>query len=421
MLLAVLLSHTIAAPVESLITRIDRVGDAFSNTFTASNMKPLAKQIKISKAASVLSPEDAFKIDISCPGVSQANCDKAKVGLMDAGRLIAQNLVITKPIKVNATFNSFCQGNPPCDQSNVLGSARAASSFVVNQNGKNVMVSQGLLKQLKTNVQAPYSDVDIIANFNADYDWYFQGIQGTPIKATQSDFVYVSSHEITHGLGFGSGFLSYGDVFEGAAQPGYLAPIFLGAADDPNFNSNTLVKSLEPSDIFDTFLLTKTTDFNKIIRDISGFKKPDLKASEFLRQFESSGQPFNAAKQAYIQATSGNLMFKASDGTLVDLYSPNRYQQGSSISHVGTDNAYTTDFLMIPALAPGVTLAEAMKRSGALTLYGKKTLAIMKSIGWPTVDNPDPSSVRLSTTFGAGSHEKPLRYLLLVVVLVNIL
>ena len=403
-------------PIMGMIKRIDRIGDAYSNDFKAAYLKAFDVPV-VDTVSKALSPESSFILDLSCPGFSKANCDKARIGLLDAGRRIAQNLIITKPIKIKATFNSFCKGQPldTCDQANVLGAARAASSFVVEQGGKNVMLSQGLIKQLKTNIQAPFSDADIIANFNADYDWFFRDGSQNTISPTQSDFVYVSCHEITHGLGFGSGFLSYGDVFQGAAQPGYLAPLFLGASEDPDFNGKSLVKSLEPSDIYDTFLESKTTNFNTIISDISSFEKDGVPAAEFLQDFEESGTPFAAAKSAYAQATSGTLNFKAKDGTIVDLFAPRKFQQGSSISHVSPDNSETSDFLMIPALAPGITIEQAMAKAQTKSLYGKKTLAVMKSIGWPTIDSPIAANVRLSTKFGSSFYQKPVLYIVLMV------
>lgn len=67
-----------------------------------------------------------------------------------------------------------------------------------------------------------------MAEFNADANWYFRQ-DGSSITAQQTDLEYVAAHELTHGLGFGSGLLQYRAVFGNFVQDGYLAPLPINA------------------------------------------------------------------------------------------------------------------------------------------------------------------------------------------------
>ena len=109
-----------------------------------------------------------------------------------------------------------------------MGGARAASEFVVKDGDTQYLYPQALVKQSITDVEPPFSDVDIIAEFSSDADWYFKQDNGT-INSTQYDFEFVAAHEFTHGLGFGSAFIEYRAVFGQFVQSGYVAPLPINA------------------------------------------------------------------------------------------------------------------------------------------------------------------------------------------------
>jgi hypothetical protein len=97
------------------------------------------------------------------------------------------------------------------------------------------------------------------------------------------------------------------------------------------------------------------------------------------------------------------LTFKTTNGIDIALFSPPQFSQGSSISHVVMAEATGPDFLMIPALSPGITIDEIMKSVDSKLFLGPQIKAIMESIGWPTVDNPQAIiSVVGTTAAGAG-------------------
>lgn len=230
---------------EHIFTQVET--DAF--LLSPAKTKYLAQNI----TTNALATKDAFQINVTCEqGVAKTQCDKVKNALQNAGTRIASVLLIQNPIIVSCDFKPFCQGVSNCGLANVLGGAQYASAFEVkNKNGGSFMYPQGLVKNLQVDKEIQYGKNDIIAQFNSEHNFYFHD-DGMPISDFQVDFEYVAVHELMHGLGFGSGFLQYSTIFEGAT-PGYLAPI-IANADDPNTDDSTPLARIQPLDIFDSFI-----------------------------------------------------------------------------------------------------------------------------------------------------------------------
>jgi hypothetical protein len=199
----------------------------------------------------------------------------------------------------------------------------------------------------------------------------------------------VTTHELTHGLGFGSGYLEFSSIYNGAGT-GYIVPNMIGAS-SPDATTSTIFKALEPIDIFDSFV----APLNDAGAKIANFPIQSAKFDDFIRNFERSGEPFNAARQAF-QAATSSLTFVNGQSS-VNLYTPVGFEQGSSISHVRLSQANTPDFLMIPQLRPGVNMDTLINTS----LYGPGTKAIMEAIGWPTNDTA-AGSITLGMNYGTG-------------------
>lgn len=159
--------------------------------------------------------------------------------------------------------------------------------------------------------------------------------------------------------------------------------------------------ALEPVDIFDSFLSGTRFNFKDLAKDLESFGNQEITASEFLTSFEQSGKPFEAAQRLFQESTrgQGTLFFNAKDGSKISLYSPSKYEQGSSVSHVVGSNAVTENFLMIPSLSPGVTLESVMGRVNANSVYGKDIQHVLETVGWPTPNSPNVKSIQLSLGF----------------------
>jgi hypothetical protein len=366
------------------VIRIERVGGAFSKNFKQSIIPAQNRMLNVvSKSAAAIANEP-FNVVMECPGVSTTSCENARKSLVRAGEKIARVLRITNTITIKAQFYSFGSS-----RSNTLGAASYGTAFVAEENNQYYLYNQALLKQLNTNVDLPEGGVDIVAEFNSDISWYF-GDSSRSITAAQTDFEWVAAHEITHGLGFGSGLVDYGQFIQGAKK-GYLATLV-----------TTGTSKMEPIDVYDSFLQGGSTDFKEVGKEMASFEKKDSSKS-LVAEFESSGKPFEAAKRAYVAASKGpaSLYFNSFNGMKIELYSPAVFSQGSSLHHLATKNTATADFLMIPALDSGITLESLMARSKSDSIYGPQTTAVMQSIGWPTADLPDAPPVKLVSTGAA--------------------
>ena len=152
---------SISAAVVSIDTvfRVDRARpfDSYKSGHFL-NTAPVQATTKLK----AISAQDAFIINFECEGDSK-NCELAKNTMKLATQKIALNLVIYNPIIINARFLDFCKDEvrETCPFNDVLGGARYASAFVIKKNEQFYMLNQAIVKQSKTNIKAPLSEVDI--------------------------------------------------------------------------------------------------------------------------------------------------------------------------------------------------------------------------------------------------------------------
>ncbi|KAI8800314.1 hypothetical protein BJ742DRAFT_651905, partial [Cladochytrium replicatum] len=356
-----------------------------------------------------------FVITFSC-NLTATICNYARDGFLSAGKRIASSLTFYKPINVRANFYSFCGGRSAssCDLKDTLGQATAAAYIAArpakSDDTEYYMYPQGLFKQLSINVDvtdSDYSDYDIFAEFNADFSFHYNS-SGTPIQPNQIDFEFVVLHELTHGLGINTGWVSYASISALSSlkpKADYLAPIpdFAGSS----FDTATVPQWL-PLNIFDKFMVESSTS-NSIARTVAtrifSYIPNNRKLADFISGFQNSGDPYAAAQSLYklVTANTKTLSFAIPPSTL----NPNarfaflqtvkdKYLPGSSIAHVDYDTYWQTpDFLMIPAVQnlTGLTLDQIVLRYTPSTLpdsrfkvlpaYGNLTLGMLHAMGWP--------------------------------------
>ena len=112
----------------------------------------------------VLDYKDAFIVNLECEsGIPAIICANVKDTIKSAANRVARNLMIVNPIIISVKYRDFCKGQElsACPLSNVLGSARYASAFVIKKDGAYYTSNQAVIKQTKTNVVPPFSNVDI--------------------------------------------------------------------------------------------------------------------------------------------------------------------------------------------------------------------------------------------------------------------
>ena len=376
-----LVSFIAGAPIDNGkdIVRFDRVGGAFSDEFETIELKAYPK---IETNMKVLAPNEAWQVTMVCPGIDKELCDKAKIGLEDAGRLIAESLQVSKIITMKATFRSFGQ-----QQKNVLGRATYGSSFVVKKQTGYYTMGQALLKQHMTDIAVPMSDTDIVAEFNADYNWYFKD-SGMTVEGKQ-DFTYVALHDIPHGLGFGSAMLRKSNKLNQT----YLAP---------EIKQNGQAQYYKPIDIYDAFIANgdQSITFRSMNEELSSLPQDSRPTA-----FAQNNAQLKLGQDLMSIATKGpqTLFFHTTDGKRIELFSPQQFQPGSSLHHVATMNSNTEDWMMVPALRGGVTVDDLMNNSNSTKVYGPGIRSIMTSIGWPTIDDPTIQIIQVALRYGSGS------------------
>jgi hypothetical protein len=386
LMFSLLLSFAIVNAAETnSVVRIDR-SSPFDYNFAAVHAEiPLFRPPQ-----KKLDAGQEFQFTFECQSSIPARiCTMAENGFKNAGNRIAQVLNIRQPIRVRATFQNLCQGQADCT---ILGAAAAASEFPVKMDGVTVMVPQALVKQVNTDGPVPFRDVDVLSTFNSEIGWYFRD-DPTTAGRQQFDFELVAAHEIMHGLGFASGLVDLSSI-EDLRQLTQFRDSFLTTSlyfETDDVTTRTPVSTLKPLNVFDFFVKGPSDSYVDLYRRMDAFPKRKRTIGAFLTEFQRSGDPFDAARTAFRVASAGigRLTFNPPNGNPIVLFSPTRFSQGSSGSHLDLVANATANFLMVPALSPGRTIEQLIESNRATSFFGPDIAAIFEAIGWPMKANPN--------------------------------
>ena len=129
------------------------------------------------------SGKDAFQLKFHCSGTSNEKCEWARLGFLSTFDRIAKSLVIYTPIVVNATFKSFCNGEPKCKNSQYVGYSSIGSTGslfrakrVNSSDPEPLAYPSALVKQMqflkKDGIE--FGEVDIAVFMNSDKDFWFK-------------------------------------------------------------------------------------------------------------------------------------------------------------------------------------------------------------------------------------------------------
>ena len=402
-------------PSEFNLTRFDRVS-VWEKKHIPLNTIAKIKRGKQQLAVTQTPTATPFSITFECDkAVSTTLCNQAKASFQSAADRIAKILNIYKTINIYAEFKSFCNGQAlsSCDLARVLGQAASASSFNAKiGTNPTATIPQSLFKQINTQYTISYSKYDIIADFNADFTYYFAS-SGQPITNSQYDFEYVVCHEITHGLGFDTNWKDWGNVYASTFGASYsaLLPDIIYTQSDTSNPSNPVTGWAYPF-VFDLFLYDSpsSTDLMSYYNNITklySVKSTTLKNAVTNVQYSKTA--FDMGKKLYTSATtgSGSIKFKldisANTTIYVSVSTPKTYDVGSSIAHLDYNTYFgSPEFLMVPNVngRAGQTLDTIIQNTAAYGtsygVYGSITTAMLNKMGWPTKFSPNVTSLYVS-------------------------
>jgi hypothetical protein len=341
-----------------------------------------------------------FNYSIRCNATVDI-CTKATLAYEMAGKKIASALRIRQTINIDVYIHSFCDGVANCDLQDVLGQSGASNFFpgyIGSDSSLTALYPQALVKQMhvNSNISDSYTPYDIEMEFNTDFDFWYPN-DTIPINATQYDFEFVILHEITHGLGFSSGWTNYYEALYSPTynyiQPNWLAPYIAyssGSGYDFAF-SNAFDLNLYSAD--GTWLMDLANDVYSAA--------PSRSVRTFFTNFQQNGfQPYSSAKKAYqVSTSSGQLYYRYNNTNQFRVFSPQAYQTGSTGSHFNyADYVSTADFLMVQALSHGRSFQSFLSNheSEMIGPYGPITMRTMSNMGWRWVNDTQVTSLNLA-------------------------
>lgn len=246
-----------------------------------------------SSLSSLLVNQSAVSFVFSYTTGSQYWTAEARSALQRAAANLLGNFIVTRPVIL--TYDITGQNS---SSTNTLASVE--SPLISSEAGFFPTVVQ---HKLLTGVDANGVIADGQIDWNFAYPWAF----GDPVAVTQYDFTTVAMHELLHSFGF----MSYVEL--------------------------STLTSRRNWTLYDSFLVA--ADGTRLI---------------------GSDYRFNSARSPELRGASGGVRFGGAGavdahGTLVPLYTPATWAQGSSISHVdGSTFTGPTRMLMNPQVPPGM-------------------------------------------------------------------
>ncbi|RIB19242.1 hypothetical protein C2G38_2141725 [Gigaspora rosea] len=328
-----------------------------------------------------------FDLMFNCDLDDEKMCNKAKSTFESVGKTLTSKLLLNTRIGLNATFRPL--------EGNLLGSAGPSRAIPFrDEDGKIRLYVQALAKQFQLQVHPEYASVDILADFNSNFPFWFEG--DPQIQPNQIGFEELVLHELMHGLGFLSGWNN--DYLEEDSL--FLTPnidgIIFNVGDNIERNSELIFRGFLES-AFDKYMVlisnkTRTTELtSKLDKFLNGQDTKFASINEFKEKFKVSPQ-FDIAKQMYnicVESNSIGFLLNTSNSkndVVILETGINPFQGGSSLSHVDEklfDNS--SEFLMTFEQTPGRTLEDAIAAGGGKNrkeeAIGPKILAILETLG----------------------------------------
>ncbi|KAL7751781.1 Structural maintenance of chromosomes protein 4 [Sorochytrium milnesiophthora] len=458
LLLAVALAAALLADAAQSARRFDmKATDSGMRLYysAAASDRSVVQRLASSAPPSSNTTQNASSIisfTLACPDIDPTACAKMNATLTTAAAVLGNILDLSAPVVIDATYNSFCgaqKSSCPAQQKNALGWAMPSSLwslYGLEGVDPDYTYPQALAKQLVVKTLS-WNDADILARFNADASFWFEG-DVSPIRPDQTDALYVVVHELLHGFGLISSWNSYfasaslplpttqfitpqpnvqTDDHDAQQQQTGLLPLDAGAFNSPASSSASVsINGFLPNNIYDKFLFDNVHGWPLSLHKFTMSActpSPNTPAADYLQRFlkTRAGQ---FSQQLYVaMTTAGGISFilpaesnqtSSSQFDQAAVYTPSSFTIGSSVSHVDPANIGAGDFLMGPVTLKGSTLLSATLKqaSPALTAInpsdthahtfvanslspaGPKVLRMLHAIGF---ELKEPFASRLGT------------------------
>ncbi|OLL24988.1 hypothetical protein NEOLI_003605 [Neolecta irregularis DAH-3] len=308
-------------------------------------------------------------MDVSCHDGDNALCANVKSALIKTASTISQEYLHVRQILI------------------LIGSAAPARTIPLEDEDNVIrFYPQALIKQFNLTSALLYGPYDIQAIFNSDSEFSFDD----SITTNQSDFRYVSLHELIHGLGFTSAW----DDYVNTADPVSITPHLLFVYPDPSKHNVHFAGFIENA--FDRFIQTPTGSLSQKAAQMNHDFGPStdfISDDALLRSYQNS-HAWDIGKDILVEASTANT-FKF-DGKIV-LETSIKFKAGSSVSHVSADlYSSTQDFLMRHVQQQGSTLEECIQKHGdpVYGAFGPGLRAVLGNLGYRVrggIPTNDPS------------------------------
>ncbi|BFZ64536.1 hypothetical protein YB2330_005683 [Saitoella coloradoensis] len=358
------------------------------------------------------SSANMFNFTTTCgTGADATICSGMEKVFQEAGWMISQILEINATINVNATILPFGLGSSSSANkagSNIQslgGAAPARTVPLMDADNHARFYPQAVVRQFNSSVtqNVEFSEFDITMQINSDEDFWWTNKSAT-IGEKEYDLLYVTLHELMHGLGFSSAWEDYIHP----ASPTALTPNILltypsttsGDAGDVTFGGfveyafDRLLQfnQSDTSTGFEYVYATNvTTELNTLFPALLNVTYAT--AANLTSAFLDDDAAVALAEHMLAQATTAysisfsHPLTSNNTGMMLET-SITPFSSGSSISHFSdSEYAATRDFLMGYAQVSGVTLQQTMASVGvpdedAYGPFGPGLRIVLAGLGW---------------------------------------
>jgi len=291
----------------------------------------------------------------------------------------------------------------------MLGGASPARSFLLqDDDGISRVYPQALLKEMNATQHHEFGPFDIMALFNAEFDWWFVEDQ-TPIANYQYDFLYVILHEMVHGLGFLSSWADYNNE----SSPKALYPNPLPPEEwDTGVSKFNFTGFYENA--FDRYLVSLpdlkplrnlTKQLDAFDGNITGKGRMYDSLDQFYQKFQASNA-YKLSQQLLDTSTQQNRIafmprgVNNDEGAILLETALKPFALGSSITHVDeVMYSDTSDFLMRWETTPGQALGDRLHEENWVGgPLGPNLLKVLETLGYKVKRNPTRVTIQGSPT-----------------------